>query len=235
MYRRCTSTAVINGERRASASAPKMALNRQNTRLPAPPETATISLITRRSQVPILPRHQCDLARDPKRSGPASRSGSFCAISTSRYLALPLAALAAGRAVVLVATVLELVGTALGLLRLALGTLLLGLAVLVARGHDFLRSQQRVAAGHRRDRHVASNSTAANARSFASGDQAIQGCPWVRFSAPSVRPSRRAATKTSPNIASTAYSRPRTPAPLDAAAATICSTTSGATVLSVRP
>jgi len=49
MYQPCTSTAVNHGEQRGLAADLQSALTRQNTRLPGR------SLITRRSQVQILP------------------------------------------------------------------------------------------------------------------------------------------------------------------------------------
>ncbi len=55
MYQPCTSTTVNHGERRGLHACSKPVLTWQNTRLPGPPESATISLITRRSQVQILP------------------------------------------------------------------------------------------------------------------------------------------------------------------------------------
>ena len=55
MYQPCTSTAVNHGEQRGLHVEPQPAPTRQNTRPPGAPETATISLITRRSQVQILP------------------------------------------------------------------------------------------------------------------------------------------------------------------------------------
>jgi len=55
MYQPCTSTAVNHGEQRGLAADLQSALTRQNTRLPGRSETTTISLITRRSQVQILP------------------------------------------------------------------------------------------------------------------------------------------------------------------------------------
>jgi hypothetical protein len=55
MYQICTNTAVSNGHLRTITDSRKVILNRQDAGLPGRPDLATIILITRRSQVQILP------------------------------------------------------------------------------------------------------------------------------------------------------------------------------------
>jgi hypothetical protein len=55
MYQPCTSTAVNHGELRGLAADLRRALSRADAPLPGVLEAPTISLITRRSQVQILP------------------------------------------------------------------------------------------------------------------------------------------------------------------------------------
>jgi len=55
MYQPCTSTAVNQGEQRALAASTERVLSRADAALPGVLQTATISLITRRSWVQIPP------------------------------------------------------------------------------------------------------------------------------------------------------------------------------------
>ena len=55
MYQICTRTTVNNGHLRIMADSRKVSVSREDSGLSGVPELATIILITRRSQVQILP------------------------------------------------------------------------------------------------------------------------------------------------------------------------------------
>jgi hypothetical protein len=64
MYQTCTSTPVNSGELRGLTVTQIPVASRTNGHLPGTAGTFGGGLITRRSQVQILPRHQKDQVRD---------------------------------------------------------------------------------------------------------------------------------------------------------------------------